>query len=117
MRGSELLAARLFDELVEKQIESYAETLTLGEAAGKIALFREAGRAFATLDTQQRAAIVRFFKVVAIDSVSTVLGTLDGVTGLLDADIKVICDGEPVSGELQDAFLALVESSGLLSAS
>lgn len=115
MRASDVIAAKLFADVIERQIKSHAETLARGEAAGKLAVFRDAGRVFAALDAQQRDAIAEFFKVVAVDSVSTVLGTFDGVTGLLDADVEVTCNGEQVSGELQDSFLTLVQSSGLLS--
>ena len=58
-----------------------------------------------------RKAVDDFVRSIVADTASIILGGLDGVTDLdtLDGDISVTYDGQVVSGDLQEYFLAAVE--------
>jgi hypothetical protein len=51
---------------------------------------------------------------VAVDTVSTILGIMDGSTMLSGApDFELTCEGERIDGMLQDRFLELEEDRQL----
>lgn len=61
----------------------------------------------ATLSDHDRSNIVAFFSVIIADSISVVLGTLDGVhfPDGIDGDFVVTCDGEETQNDLVDIFI------------
>ncbi len=67
------------------------------------------------LPPEQQQILLDFARQVAIDAVSTVCGGLDGSTPLGGAYLELsLVDGEGQqhAGELQEAFLELVELAG-----
>ena len=63
---------------------------------------------YRTLDESQKAVFHSILKQVMTDTVSGVLGMLDGSSG--DFDCTVTIDGEDSEQELQDTFLEYVET-------
>lgn len=68
---------------------------------------------FSSASPEQRDVIFAIMRQVAVDTVSSVFGILDGVSAIEDlpGEITVTYEGETVSGELQDYFLSLEEAA------
>ncbi|MEB6589207.1 MULTISPECIES: hypothetical protein [Pseudomonas] len=103
----------IFFELFEKNFSRYKESLTKPVCNDKNS-FARARNAIALLDDTQKLDVINFLKVVIADSVSVVLGILDGVHFLdeLEGDFTVSLDGEEIQGDLQDIFIENVQKDG-----
>ncbi|MDH1550772.1 MULTISPECIES: hypothetical protein [Pseudomonas] len=104
--NDEKFVSAIFIELFEKNLSQYKESLTKPVDKNKDS-FARARNAIALLDDSQKLDIINFLKVVIADSVSVVLGTLDGVhfPDNLVGDFAVSFDGEEIQGDLQDIFI------------
>lgn len=116
MKASEIVIENLFGELLGGRFERYKVDLRTANPEKSIKVYSDAIRAFRKLSPSEQDAICNFFRVVAVDTASIILGGIDGTTdiGVLDGQFTVIYDGEEIQGELQDRFLSKVEASGLL---
>ncbi|WP_445672192.1 hypothetical protein [Pseudomonas inefficax] len=103
----------IFIELFEKKLSQYKESLTKPVNNNKDS-FARARNAIALLDDSQKLDVINFLKVVIADSVSVVLGTLDGVhfPDDLEGDFAVSFDGEEIQGDLQDIFIEKAQEAG-----
>ncbi|MDO8329070.1 MAG: hypothetical protein Q7T36_01200 [Fluviicoccus sp.] len=116
MSTAEKVAEGLFVELLGKRIERYREPLASGDQNKSILVYRKAMKAFQRLSLEDQIALTNFFKVVTIDTASIVLGGFGGISDLegLNDQFFVTYGGESIEEEIQDAFLAKVEESGIL---
>jgi hypothetical protein len=76
--------------------------------------FRRMLDIYAALTEEQRLHLLAHFRQIAVDSVSTFLGIIDGSSGLSghDGDFELrYADASVGSGDLQDAFLEHIEDS------
>lgn len=75
--------------------------------------WKEALAFFSSLNVDQRNTLYKIIRQVEVDTVSSVLGILDGTTYVDDeaSNFKLLTDeGEqPLNGELQDIFLEMEE--------
>ncbi len=62
---------------------------------------------------EKKNALIDFIKLVMIDTISNVLGIIDGSSTLngCDAEIKLYLNDADTEGELQDLFLEYVEEN------
>lgn len=64
------------------------------------------------MNTEEKENFYCFLEIVMINTASHVLGLIDGSTSLVGGgafESKIIIDGEDMTCELQDSFLAYVE--------
>jgi len=66
---------------------------------------------YGALDSSQRIVFMEIIRQTAIDTVSNVFALIDegGRLPGQDGDVRFICRGEDLSGELQDRFLEQFE--------
>jgi len=100
--------------VVDDNMRAYAEvvaTRTADDVAD--AHWKRALGLFSSASPEQRDIIFAVMRQVAVDTVSSVFGVLDGVSAIegLPGEITVTYGGETVSGELQDYFLSLEEEA------
>ena len=101
--------------VVDENVETYEHLFSTTDRNGvtdpywarALALYDE-------LDSDARRVLLEAVRQVVIDTVSNVLGVLDGSSTLAGYDVnfslRTVPDGgENMAGYLQDAFLALVE--------
>jgi hypothetical protein len=67
---------------------------------------------YGELTDGQRESLLRIVRQVAVDTVSNILGILDGSTPLigLKGDLRLTRDSEQLDGSLQEEFLEMTES-------
>jgi hypothetical protein len=67
---------------------------------------------YRSVDESQREVLFEVIRQVIVDTVSSVLAIVDGVSYLegQDGDCSLTCGGDELSGELQDVFLQQFEN-------
>lgn len=65
------------------------------------------------LSFEKKENMLRFAKLIMIDTISSVFGILDGSSSLSggDMDIKIEINGKGTEEELQDTFLEYIEDN------
>ena len=101
-------------EVVDANIASYAELLaSYDRSEVEDTYWVNLLALYDSLDERQRDALIATMRQVAIDTVSNVLGVIDGSSSLpeFDTELSFKPKGgeEEWSGEMQDEFLMLVE--------
>ncbi|OII56432.1 hypothetical protein BIW19_17890 [Pseudomonas putida] len=106
----------IFSELFERNFSQYKDSLTKPVNGDKDPYAR-ARNSLALLSETQRMDVVNFLRVVMADSVSVVLGALDGVhfPDNLEGDFLVTVDGEEIQGDLQDMFIEKAQEDDIYS--
>lgn len=104
----------LFKAIFEHNLSHYRQSLTAPAGAGEDA-FANARAALSKLSAQEQEHVLRFISLAMADSVSTVFGTLDGThfPDGVEGDFVLSCDGEEISGDLQDCFIGLAQDKGI----
>lgn len=111
---SESFARILIDEIVNDNNKHYKDTLNNSDIE-KISFkpWLSAILMYRSLDDEQKKAFVDFVNLVIVDSLSCVLGMIDGTCySSVDGKITLAVGNDVVSGDLQDYFLGLVEDDG-----
>ena len=112
------LATGLMRQVVDENVGIYCELFThtsLSDATDPY--WRRALTLFASLSEEQRAVFFEVVRQVSVDTVSNVLGVLDGVNMIAGADagFAVIYNGDQrMDGDLQSLFL--VENEEIMKA-
>jgi len=67
------------------------------------------------LDDTKKQDVINFLKIVITDSVSVILGTLDGVhyPDDIEGDFVLSVDGDEIQGDLQDLFFDRAQEDGV----
>jgi hypothetical protein len=94
---------------VDGYLSSYARALTNGVAERNADSFVQL---FASVTGEQKEAILRAVRQVAIDAISQVLGVIDGtssIPGVPNGMELKLPSGERLDGDLQSEFLILFE--------
>jgi putative transposase len=77
--------------------------------------WKEALRMYSELSDENKAILFKIIEQVQVDTVSNVLGILDGVVSLPEQEIKIKMSiegtNESMNGVLQDLFLEYVEEN------
>lgn len=106
-------AEALSAEVLDANISAYSEifeTTAPDQAADPY--WRDALSFWAELPGEKRALLLRMLRQATADTISNVLGILDGVTSAdRFPDLTLAAeDGKPINGDLQGLFLALEEA-------
>lgn len=111
MRNRDFVDA-IYSELFKDNLVYYAERLVL-PANESDDPYNLARKAMASLSEAQKMDVINFLKVVMIDSVSVIFGTIDGVhfPGKLDGDFILSLGGEEIQGDLQDLFIGQAQDN------
>lgn len=113
MTSKEFVAA-LREEVVEDNAATFrqlfAET-SIDEATDPY--WQRALALYALLGDDQRMVFFEVMRQMLVDATSNLLAILDGVGSLpgVKGKLTLMCDGEKLSGDLQDDFLALEEEA------
>ncbi|MBI3204444.1 MAG: transposase [Myxococcales bacterium] len=111
----EAFVAALRAAVIEENVDTYRELLasTSPETATD-AYWRRALAFYRVLDEDQRAVLLDIMRQVAIDTVSNVLGILDGVSGgaATREDFVLVSASDEcrLNGSLQDLFLEVTQA-------
>ena len=105
----------LYDSIVEENIQLYQEEFSntvdsnevLDEYWSKVLNFYE------DLSEERKEILMSIIKQTIIDTISNVLGIIDGSSTLNDCDLepKLLLDNKDTENELQDTFLAYIEEN------
>ncbi len=106
------MARGLKQRVVDDNVGLYATLLASPEAATE-PVWIDGMRLFRSLSAEDQAAFIAFVRNAVVDSVSSVLAIVDGVTVLdgQDGEVVMTCGFDVVSGDLQSEFLVLFEDS------
>ena len=106
------MARGLKQRVVDDNVGLYA-TLLASTGAATEPVWIDAMRLYRSLATEDQNAFMAFVRNAVIDSVSSVLAIVDGVTVLdgQDGEVVMNCGRDVVSGDLQSEFLVLFEDS------
>lgn len=104
----------LYSSIVEEGTSTYKYLFDTTKVTGKITEYWKNALLFYHSQTDSEKEIFfAIIKQVIVDSVSSVLGVLDGTSNLDGADLtfEVLINGENTNDELQDAFLGYIEDN------
>ena len=106
------MAAGLKQRVVDENVGLYATVLDSTGAATEPAWI-DAMRLYRSLAAEDQDAFMAFVRNAVIDSVSSVLAIVDGVSVLdgQEGEVVMTCGRDVVSGDLQSEFLVLFEDS------
>ena len=106
------MAAGLKQRVVDENVGLYA-TLLASTGAATEPVWIDAMRLYRSLAAEDQDAFMAFVRNAVIDSVSSVLAIVDGVTVVdgQDGEVVMTCGRDVVSGDLQSEFLVLFEDS------
>lgn len=115
MNKDEVFVSGIFKEIFYDNLPNYEKIIKDNKSIGKDAYARVSA-ALASLDDEKKKAVFDFFKVVATDTASLILGTIDGThfPPGIDSDFILLADEVEIQGDLQDIFLGDVEDKSIL---
>lgn len=105
-------AKRIYNVIVENGMCTYYELFENTELNSKtINYWKNALNLYNALDDDQKSIFMAIIKQTIIDTISGVMGVLDGSSTLPGEEIvvNVTLNGDPAESELQDSFLMFVE--------
>ena len=109
------VAARLLEGVVKANLTTYRElfTKTKTEQAAD-PYWKSALNLFAGLSLEEKETFFAILKQVSADTVSTVVGAIDGSSDIgLKEEVRLVDgNGKVICGSLQDYFLEAVEHDG-----
>lgn len=112
---NEQFVKSLYKSIVKENLQLYRqlfETTNVGPNTDEY--WKTAVGFFRSLTEQDKERLMRIIEQTMIDTISNMLGVMDGSVTLKDCPIepKRILDLENTDGELQDIFLAFIEEGG-----
>jgi predicted RNA polymerase sigma factor len=98
---------------IDENVAIYARLFATAETATD-EYWIAAKRFFDSLSSTDRQLVLRIMRQVAIDTVSTMFGILDGTSPMPGGleDFKLTHKATRLNGDLQDLFLEAVEEAG-----
>lgn len=109
MKADEFVA-QIKKSIIEENTDIYHDLFENTQSATDPYWDRALGL-YNSLSEHQRLVFFEIVRQTAIDSVSNVFAVVDGVTQIegQDADIRLFCGADELSGQLQDHFLKQFE--------
>jgi cytochrome P450 len=97
---------------IDENVETYAKLFASTETATD-EYWIAAKRFFDSLPATDREVVLRIMRQVAIDTVSTLFGILDGTSAIQDRfeEFQLTHKKTKLNGDLQDLFIAAVEEA------
>jgi hypothetical protein len=107
----------LYKSIIEENIElskDLFETTNLTTVTDDY--WREALGFYKSLDKEQKEILFKIIEQTMIDTISNMLGIIDGSSTLIDCEIepKLLLDSKDTEGELQDCFLEFIEEKEVI---
>lgn len=109
---NEAFVKALYESVVTENLESYQEGYETTAADDITDPYRkEAQGLYDSLNAEQKKVLMCVVEQTMIDTISSVLGILDGSSTLGDATMepKLLINDVDTEGELQDYFLEFIE--------
>lgn len=107
----------LYKSIIEENIElSKGLFETTNDTNVTDDYWREALGFYKSLDKEQKEILFKIIEQTMIDTISNMLGIIDGSSTLIDCAIKpkLLLDSKDTEGELQDYFLEFIEEKDLI---
>lgn len=112
----EHFVAAIRDSILERNLAEYKKLLGSPDSEVEDEYWRKTCRLYKSLDATRKGDLVSVMRQVMVDTVSSMLGILDGTTYFQRDSkgftLKYGSDAEKLNGDLQDFFLAAEEDSG-----
>jgi putative transposase len=107
---------RLYQSIIKENCAFYRDLFTNTDISDvSDPYWKEALKLYAELSDENKKVLFKIIEQVEVDSVSNILGVLDGVVSISEEDIeiKMTINGsnEMINGDLQDLFLKYVEEN------
>ena len=113
----EAIVKEISNVIFEKELERYIQLLEEGRerAPYKEPNWKKGQALYNKLDEEGREAFKSFLSMVMSETVSDILGYLDGIATFegQTEPCELFCKGEKVSGDLQEYFLLYLEEKGI----
>ncbi|RCW39605.1 transposase [Paenibacillus prosopidis] len=109
---NEIFVKSLYESIVKENLEldkHLYETTNVGAKTDDY--WREAIGLYNSLNEENKATLMRIIEQTMIDTISNMLGVIDGSSTLKDCSLepKLLLDGYDTERELQDLFLEFIE--------
>jgi hypothetical protein len=103
---------RLKERVIDNDNKVYQKILDTTKVA-KDPVWQEILPVYKNMTKEQQVAFIRFLRLIQVNTLSHVLGILDGSTYLSDGNenfvLKTEQNEDPINGDLQDIFLGMEE--------
>jgi hypothetical protein len=109
---NEELIERIYESIVVENTATYQRLFEQENGPNTIDYWVSARRLYQGIDDSQKDTFFWILRSVIIDTVSNVLGAIDGTVAIDDRDwdLRLSIDGIGSDGTLQDCFLEHVEA-------
>jgi hypothetical protein len=106
----------LYKSIIEENIELYKRLFETTKSTNVTdEYWRDTLGFYNSLDKEHKEILFKIIEQTMIDTVSNMLGIIDGSSTLIDSTIepKLLLDSKDTEGELQDCFLEFIETNYL----
>lgn len=117
MKKSELISNEIYTEIFDSYLQEQVDELNNADIEQLDQVYVSMFEFFRAASETDKHNIVDYIKEIMADTASIILGGIDQVESLgsLTGSFELKYDGELVSGDLQDNFLANFESEKMVS--
>ncbi|PIT55002.1 hypothetical protein BHC44_02465 [Snodgrassella alvi] len=112
----ELIVNSILDELLNERLEYYKNNLSnSSEPINSDDPYARARSIIIKLSNEEQKKIFNFLRLVMIDTMSAIFGTIDGshFPPNISGDFILEYDGDEIQGSLQDELIAKAEEIGV----
>lgn len=116
MEKDELVVKSFLSEILGESLNYYIDNLTdSSKSIGDEDPYARARSVIIKLSTEEQKKIFKFLRLVIIDTISTIFGTIDGshFPPNIDGDFILEYDGIEIQGSLQDELISSAEVMGI----
>lgn len=111
--SAEQFVARLQEEVLADNLATYRRIFeTSSVAQARDPYWKRALGLYATLEDNQRQVLFEIIRQVQVDTMSNVLGVIDGVNcpkSLQGSQLTLLANGKDIGGDLQATLISEVE--------
>lgn len=111
---NEIFVRSLYETIVKENLELYKYMYGTTNVTPKTdGYWKEATSLYDGLNDEQKNTFMRIIEQTMIDTISNMLGVIDGSSTLKDCPVEpeLLLDSNGTEGELQDLFLEIVEEN------
>lgn len=111
--NKEIYVKSLYDSIIKENLIAYEELFSnIDKKTVKDPYWKEALEFYEKLSNEEKNTLFKVIKQVQVDTMSNILGILDGVVTVEeDPEIKVLLNNQPIGGDLQNIFLEYDEEN------
>ncbi|MFJ5769808.1 transposase [Psychrobacillus sp. NPDC093180] len=110
---NKIFVKSLFDSIAKENILHYRNLYETTKVTSKTDDFwKEAIGFYDSLNGENKATLMRIIEQTMVDTISNMLGVIDGSTTLKGCSLepKLLLDGVNTEGQLQDTFFEYIEN-------